>query len=104
MKTNKNQPAISKQFNPKFREKVTTDCYDADETLRDTKKFLTDITGVLLIGVNFRKSPGNINNSTFPWGELNYAIHSAEIENLNLFHRGMALQTRFSPGNSSWQF
>ena len=104
MKTNKNQPAISKQFNPKFCEKLTTDCYNLDKTLRDTKEFLIDITEVIskLIGVNFRNSPGNINNSTFPWGDLNYAIHSAEIENLNLFHRGMALQTRFSPGSSSW--
>ena len=95
MKTNKNQPAISKQFNPKFREKVTTDCYDADETLRGTKTFLFHITGVILIGVNLRNSLGNINNSTFPRGELNYAIHSAEMENLNLFHRRIALQTRF---------
>lgn len=51
-----------------FWEKVTTHCRYPDKTLADTKDYLSDITKVKskLIGVKFRKSPKNINYSTFP--------------------------------------
>ena len=53
-----------------------------------------------LIGVNFRKSPGNINYSTFSpeWTKL-CNMHQ-EKEKFNLFSAGVVLQTRFLPGRS----
>ena len=44
------------------------DSCDPEETQEDNKNCLSDITGVISkhIGVNFGKSSGNTNDSTFP--------------------------------------
>ena len=46
------------------------DCCDFGDTLLDTKDCLSNITSALskLVGVKFRKLPGNINYSVFPSG------------------------------------
>ena len=55
------------QKRKKFEKKVTTDCYDLDESLADTKNCLSDTTDVIskLNEMKFRKSPGNINYSYY---------------------------------------
>ena len=66
VKTNKDQSIITKKFNPMFREKVTTDCCDPNESVADTKISKYQNTKISkLFGVKFRKTPRNINCSTF---------------------------------------
>ena len=67
-----------------------------------TKVCQSNITKVMpnLVGVKFRNSLGNTNDSTSPRGEPNSVIYIEKVENLNLFQRGAILQTSFSPGNS----
>ena len=67
VKSNKNQSIITKKINLIFWKKVTTDC-DHDETLAETKGVLSDMTRIMskLIGMKFRKLPGDIIYLTFP--------------------------------------
>ena len=67
---NENQSIISKKYHSIFRENVSTDFCGPDETAADTKDRLSDTTKAVskLIRVKFRKSPGNINYSTFSPG------------------------------------
>ena len=78
VKMNENQSIISKKYHSIFRENVSTDFCGPDETAADTKDCLSDTTKEVskLIRVKFRKSPGNINYSTFSpgWTKL-YNIH-----------------------------
>ena len=84
-----------------FRKNFIGDCCDLDETLADTEDRLSDTTDVTskLTGVKFRKSPGNINYSTFPQGWTRLCnIHRGEWR-FKLFQRGVVLQAIFLPGN-----
>ena len=48
VKMNQNQYIITKKFNPIFQEKkVITDCYYSNESLKDTKVYLSDTTEVI---------------------------------------------------------
>ena len=69
-KKEQKQSIVTKKCNPNFREKVTTYCYDPDETLADIKDCFSNTTVVILklIEVKFRISPENINYSTFQLG------------------------------------
>ena len=48
---------------------------------------------------NFRNSLAKISNSKFLSERLKSPIHTGEVENPNLFHRGLILQASFSPRN-----
>ena len=101
VKLNENQSNKTKKFKTTFREKITKECCDPDETLAENKGCLRDTAGVTpkLIGVKFRKLPGNINYSKFPSGWINYKICIGEVENSNFSQRGVGLKTRFLPGS-----
>ena len=52
---------------------------------------------------NFRNSLENISNSKFLSGRFRLPIHTADVENPNLFHGGLISQASFYPGNfSGW--
>ena len=91
MKTDLSYPRI---LSPYFRKKVITDCCHPDKTLADTKNCLSDTTEVIskLIGVKFRKSPGNISYSTFQL--LNNCVNKS----CNM-HRGGRKFKLFSAGS-----
>ena len=105
VKLNENQ-SITKKFSTIFREKVTKECCDLDETLVYTKDCLHDTTQTIskIVGVKFRISPGNINYSKFPPGSTNYVLQIREVENSNFFQRGVVLQTRFFRGALRGEF
>ena len=72
-------------MNQIFRENITTDCCNFNETLADTKNWLSYITDLIskLTRMKLRKL-------------LNYAIWYGEEEALNFFQRGVVFHTRFS--------
>ena len=98
MKTNLFLPRSLELY---FGKKVTKECCDPDETLADTKGCLSDTTSVIpkLIGVQFRKSLGNIKFSKFLPGWTNYKICIGEVENSNFSQQGVVSKARFSPGS-----
>ena len=60
IKTNENHSVITKNLTRYFVKNVTTDYCDSDQTLADTKDYMSDTTEVISkpIGEMFRKPPG----------------------------------------------
>ena len=75
------------------------DYYDPDETLGDTKDYLSDTTEVIS-KVKFSNHRGISVIYLFYQVELNYVICVGEVEYSNFFQQTVVLQARFSPGNS----
>ena len=94
--------SLQKKLIQYIRRKVTMDFCDPDGILEDIKDCLSDITEIIskLIEVRSRKSLGNINYSKFPPGWTKLCNIHQGVGKLNFLSEGVALQVRFSSGNS----